>query len=68
MPLDANKIGQDRAIQDPMDAYGAKYGRYKDACLTLTDKEKYANLAVPAGPDPQPYANMSNPLGPGRGD
>ena len=60
-------IGQGRQYPNPQDAVEAEHGKYRDPVEGMTDVQKYANLAMPSGPDPSPFANLSNPVGPGRG-
>lgn len=60
-------IGQGRQYPDPQDAMEAHHGMYRDSVEGMTPQQKYANLAMPSGPDPSPFANLSNPVGPGRG-
>lgn len=62
-----NQIGQDRAVQNPMEAVEKEHGKYRDNADGMTPSQKYANLAIPAAPDPQPFANLSKNVGPGRG-
>lgn len=62
-----NTIGQDRAVQNPMDAVAKEHGTYRDNVEGMTPAQKYANLAMPAAPDPSPFANLSKSVGPGRG-
>ena len=64
--MDLSKYVSQGAPADPQDAIEAATGRYRDQCDVLTPQPKYANLALPAAPGPQPFSNLSSPTGPGR--
>jgi len=63
----AMQVGQGRRFSTMDELIQSESGEYQDRVNSLTPAQKYANLALPSGPDPRPFKKMSGPLGPGRG-
>lgn len=55
-PIDVNKIGADRQIQDPQDAIDAAYGTYKDPIPDMTPEQRLPLPSLPQAPQPKPYS------------
>lgn len=57
MPAPNASIRPSTSQPDPNMVIDQKFGDYRDSAMGLTESQKYANLALPRAPDPQPFTN-----------
>ena len=57
MPAPNASIRGTASQPDPNVAIDQKFGQYRDPAMGLSETQKFANMALPQGPDPQPFGN-----------
>lgn len=57
MPAPNASIRPSSSQPDPNALIDQKFGQYKDSVDTLSETQKFANMALPRAPDPQPFGN-----------
>jgi hypothetical protein len=63
MPIDLNKVGQDKPAHDATELFDSQMGRYADPVDGLSEDRKYPLKQFPMGPDPTPFD--LGPMAPG---